>query len=289
MFSKELIISNNSFIDYLGYFRVNDANYEFTLPSTWEPYAEYPSTLKCLRAKILAQFLLDYGHELLCASRRDQPILTAPQVMAQLLAIFRAKHNIEHVVRSAYSVGYGECDAAAKYKVRISAYLGANASLTAVLPLILSAGFTPVSVPGSTVSNECDIDHFSCDHCKAYMSVEMVTKLAQDDVCATLIERHLQQNPKCKSLDKLKRECILPEFFLPADRHSESKRKLQAALRDRLSRRTKFVKSLQDKPEFTVMPPPGDPTVNVFNPWTGTDFDQVCWNSLVPSCTYGLA
>jgi hypothetical protein len=153
---------------------------------------------------------------------------------------------------------------------------------------MLSAGFTPVSVPGSTVSNECDIDSFRCDHCTAYMSVQQITKLAPNDVCATVLEQHLQQNPKCQSLDKLERECILPEF-LPEDRHSESKRKLQAALRDRWNRRTKFVKSLQDKPEFTVMPPPGDPTVNVFNPWTGTDFDQVYWNSLVPSCTYGLA
>jgi hypothetical protein len=199
----------------------------------------------------------------------------------------------------------------ADYSARVRKYLDAHQSLTAALPLLLSTGIKPVSegcLPAlSKHQDTCPaarniidhfsctcaaykvIHHFSCEHCNASMPVEMVAKLAPDDVCATLIERHLQQNPKCKSLDKLKRECILPEFFVPADRHSESKRKLQAALRDRLSRRTKFVKSLQDKPEFTVMPPPGDPTVNVFNPWTGTNFDQVCWNSLVPSCTYGLA
>ncbi len=81
----------------------------------------------------------------------------------------------------------------------------------------------------------------------------------------------------------------MPEFFLPDNRHSESKRKLQAALRDRVSRRTKFVKSLQEQPEFTVMPPSGDPTVQVFNPWINAKVDEVYWNSIVPSCTYVLA
>jgi hypothetical protein len=119
--------------------------------------------------------------------------------------------------------------------------------------------------------------------------VQFVTKLAPKpkDVCATLIERHQQQNPRCQSLDKLKRECILPEFFLM---HSNSKHNVQAAMRDRVNRLTKFVKSLQGKPEFTVMPPPGDPAVHIFNPWTDTYFDEVYWNSIVPSWrTYVLA
>jgi hypothetical protein len=34
-----------------------------------------PSTLKEQQAKIFAQFIFDYGHELLCASLRDQPNL----------------------------------------------------------------------------------------------------------------------------------------------------------------------------------------------------------------------
>ena len=158
-----------------------------------------------------------------------------------------------------------------------------------MLPLILSAGFTPVSVPGSTVSNECDIDHFSCDHCKAYMSVDMVTKLAQDDVCATLIQRHLQQNPKCQSLDKFKRECILPELFFPDVQQRGSESKFKTALRALSRRRTKFIRSLADSPEFSVVPPAGDPAVHIFNPWTNTKFDEVFWNAMVPSCTYTLA
>jgi hypothetical protein len=136
------------------------------------------------------------------------------------------------------------------------------------------------------------INHFCCDHCSASLSVQFVTKLAPNDVYTTLIEKHLLQNPNCRSLDKLKRECIFPEFFLPDNRHSDSTRTDQAALRDRVNRLTKFMKSLQGKPEFTVMPPPGDPAVHIFSPWTDTtsNFDEVCWNSIVPSWrTYVLA
>jgi hypothetical protein len=56
------------------------------------------------------------------------------------------------------------------------------------------------------------IDKFCCEHCNASLSVQFVTKLAPNDVYTTLIEKHLEQTPTCQSLDKLKRECILPEF-----------------------------------------------------------------------------
>ena len=229
--------------------------------------------------------------------------------MAQLLTVFRAKNTGLPAVLDTrpYKRSY---DAAADYSAHVSKYLDEHTSLATVLPLLLSAGFKPVSegcLPAlskhtsSCMEHEKVIDHlgckrcgvpaykvidkFCCDHCNASISVEMINKLAPDDVCATLIENHLKHNPKCQSLDKLKRECILPEFFLPDVRHSESKRKLQAALRDRLSRRTKFMKSLQAKPEFTVVPPSGDPAVQVFNPWTNTSFDQEYWYSIVPLCT----
>ena len=47
--------------------------------SSWTAYNN-PSTLADQQAKVLAQFDFDYGHELLCASLRDQPILTAPRL-----------------------------------------------------------------------------------------------------------------------------------------------------------------------------------------------------------------
>ncbi len=104
-----------------------------------------------------------------------------------------------------------------------------------------------------------------------------------------LLSQHARHNPLCKFFEQLKRESVLPELFLPDTRQRSSERKVQAALRDCVNRRTKFVKSFQHAPEFTMMPPPGDPKVSVFNPWTNTKFDQVCWNSIVPSCTYVLA
>jgi hypothetical protein len=257
MFSTELTLSDCSVSDNRKYFLINGEYYNFGLPSSWEMY-DNPSTLKEQQDRIFAQFVFDYGHELLYASLRDQPMV-------------------------------------------ISKYLDAHTSLTAALPLLLSAGFKPVSrgcLPALSKTTDPTydvIDKFCCDHCNASLSVQFVTKLAPINaagyllMCTTLIEKHLEQNPACQSLDKLKRECILPEFFFPDNRHSESKRKLQTALRDRVNRLTKFVKSLQRKPEFTVMPPPGDPAVQVFNPWTNTEFDQVHWNSIVPSCTYVLA
>ena len=110
-----------------------------------------------------------------------------------------------------------------------------------------------------------------------------------EDLQYYLLVQHARHNPLCKFFEQLKRESILPELFVPDNRASDSNRKRQAALRDCVNRRTKFVKSLQDAPEFTVIPPPGDPTVSVLNPWTNTKFDQVYWNALVPSCTYVLA
>lgn len=87
----------------------------------------------------------------------------------------------------------------------------------------------------------------------------------------------------------MKRESRLPELFYPDIQQHSSERKFKAALRALISRRTKFVQSLQDSPEFSVVPPPGDPAVYVFNPWTRTNFDEVYWNAIVPSCTYTLA
>ena len=87
----------------------------------------------------------------------------------------------------------------------------------------------------------------------------------------------------------MKRDSRLPELFFPDVQQRSSERKFKAALRALISRRTKFVQSLEDLPEFSVVPPPGDPAVHVFNAWTGTKFDEVYWNAIVPSCTYALA
>ena len=118
---------------------------------------------------------------------------------------------------------------------------------------------------------------------------EAVEQAAELDLQHYLLNQHAFHNPLCKFFEQLKCESALPELFFPDTRQRSSERKLQATLRDRVSRRTKFLKSLQDQPEFTVVPPSGDPAVQVFNPWTNTNFDQVYWNSIVPLCTYVLA
>ena len=118
---------------------------------------------------------------------------------------------------------------------------------------------------------------------------EAVEQAAESDLQYYLLNQHALHNPLCKFFEQLKCESVLPELFFPDTRQRSSERKLQATLRDRVSRRTKFLKSLQDLPEFTVVPPSGDPTVYIFNPWTNTKFDEVYWNSIVPSCTYTLA
>ena len=104
-----------------------------------------------------------------------------------------------------------------------------------------------------------------------------------------LLRQHARHSPRCNFFEQLKRDSILPELFFPDTRQRSSEHKVQAALLDRVSRRTKFMKSLQEQPEFSVVPPSGDPTVQVFNPWTNTEFDQEYWNSIVPSCTYVIA
>ena len=93
LFPTRFTLSNGSVNDHRKYFRVGDDCYKFDLPLSWTNYDKYPSTLQNLHDKILAQFVFNYGYELLCASLLDQPILTAPQVMAQFLAIFRAKNS----------------------------------------------------------------------------------------------------------------------------------------------------------------------------------------------------
>ena len=315
LFPTRLTLSNGYVSDRRKYFLFDGDFSEFILPSSWT-ICDYPSTLKEQHAKIFAQFVHNYGHELLCASLRDQPIPTVPQVMAQLLTIFRAKNSGLPTFLDTNTCPYKRpYDATADYSAHVSKYLGEHPSLTAALPLLLSAGFNPVSegclpalskhksscmehqqVIDHLGCNRCDIpaykviDKFCCDHCNVSLSVQSVTEFALNDVLrTTLIKKHLLHSPRCQSLDKLKRECILPEFFFPDNRGGENKRKLQAALRDRVNRRTKFVKSLQDASEFTVMPPPGDPNVYIFNRWTNTNFDEVYWNSIVPSCSYVLA
>jgi hypothetical protein len=84
----------------------------------------------------------------------------------------------------------------------------------------------------------------------------VVKRTAESDLQYYLLSQHARHNPLCMFLEQLKRESVLPEPYFPDNRDSESKRKRQAALHDRVSRRTKFVKSFQAAPEFTVMPPP---------------------------------
>jgi hypothetical protein len=104
-----------------------------------------------------------------------------------------------------------------------------------------------------------------------------------------LLNQHARHDPFCKSFEQVKRASRLPELFSTDVQQRSSERKFKATLRALISRRTKFVQSLEDSPEFSVVPPPGDPAVHDFSPWTGTKFDEVFWNAIVPSCTYTLA
>ena len=165
-----------------------------------------------------------------------------------------------------------------------------SGSMQAALPMLLSAGFTTVTFALSTYGDSITTHTYHCAQCQGEVSMtDVVKRTAESDLQYYLLSQHTRHNPLCKFFEQLKRESVLPELFFPDTRQRSSERKVQAALRDCMNRRTKFVKSFQYAPEFTVMPPPGDPTVSVFNPWTNTEFDQVCWNSIVPSCTYVLA
>jgi hypothetical protein len=118
---------------------------------------------------------------------------------------------------------------------------------------------------------------------------DAVTCASESELRYYLLRQHARHSPRCNFFEQLKRDSILPELFFPDTRQRSSERKVQAALRECVNKRTKFLKSFPGNLEFTVVPPSGDPTVQVPNPWTNTEFDQMYWNSIVPSCTYVIA
>jgi len=162
--------------------------------------------------------------------------------------------------------------------------------MQAALPTLLSTGFTDVMFATAAYAGGETTHTYHCAQCRGEVSMTAaVQHAAESDLQFYLLCQHARQNPLCNFFEQLKRESVLPELFFPDTRQRSSEHKVQAALLDRVSRRTKFMKSLQEQPEFSVVPPSGDPTVQVFNPWTNTEFDQVYWNSIVPSCTYVIA
>ena len=270
LFSSSVMLSSQETRDYRDKYRVHAGSYhdlrKWDLPGDWAP--KRPNSLQAVRLKCAAQFVYDFGFEQINASLCGKSILTIQQAQEhfQTKLLADSDKSEAHEKAKAYSSSLSK-------------------KMQAVLPTLLLTGFTNVTF------NKIYAAHaYYCAQCQAKVSMtEAVEQAAESDLQYYLLNQHALHNPLCKFFEQLKRESVLPELFFPDIRQRSSERKVQAALRDRVSRRTKFLKSLQDLPELTVVPPSGDPTVYIFNPWTNTKFDEVYWNSIVPSCTYTLA
>ena len=245
---------------------------DWDLPDKWA--SKHPNSLRDVRLKCLAQFVYNYGLELLTDSLHGKPVLPAQQVQ-------------EHF-RTTVLTG---CDPSRKNLVESAYSALLTADVQAALPTLVSTGFTHVTVNAWSAYSAANLSQFRCAQCHASVAVKDLIGHADSSWCMQyfLLNQHASHDPFCRSFEQMKRDSRLPELFFPDVQQRSSERKFKAALRALISRRTKFVQSLEDLPEFSVVPPPGDPAVHVFNAWTGTKFDEVYWNAIVPSCTYALA
>jgi hypothetical protein len=279
LFSSSVMLSSREKRDYRVQYRVHAGSYqrlrEWDLPDSWAP--AHPNSLQAVKQKCKTQFVWNFGFELIMdASLSIKSVLTVQQAQEH----FRT----ELLARSAQSTEREQSEQAKAYLSFLSE------SMQAALPMLLSAGFTTVTFAFSSYGDSVTTHTYLCAQCQGEVSMtDVVKRTAESDLQYYLLSQHARHNPLCKFFEQLKRESVLPELFFPDTRQRSSERKVQAALRDCVNRRTKFVQSLQDYPEFTVMPPPGDPNVYVFNPWIKAKLDEVYWNSIVPSCTYVLA
>ena len=244
---------------------------DWDLPDKWA--STHPNSLQDVRRKCLVQFVYNYGLRLLTDSLHGKPVLPAQQVQ-------------EHF-RTTVLTG---CDPHRRNTVERNYSELFTSDVQAALPTVLSTGFDTVTVNPPSLGICGGLRSFQCTQCHASAAVEDFVKHAGSSFLQYfLLSQHARHDPLCKFFEQLKRESRLPELFFPDIQQHSSERKFKAALRALTSRRTKFLKSLEDPPEFSVVPPPGDPAVHVFNPWTRTNFDEVYWNAIVPSCTYTLA
>jgi hypothetical protein len=275
LFFSSYMMSSQEQRDYRNRYRIllngTCVNHrDWDLPDKWA--SKHPNSLRDVRLKCLAQLVYNYGLKLLTDSLHGKPVLPAQQVQ-------------EHF-RTTVLAG---CDSYRKNIIERTYSELFTADIQAALPTLLSTGFTNVTVCVESAEN-ASLRPFRCAQCHASVAVKDLIGHA-DSSCLQyyLLRQHATHDPFCKSFEQMKRESRLPELFYPDIQQHSSERKFKAALRALISRRTKFVQSLQDSPEFSVVPPPGDPAVYVFNPWTRTNFDEVYWNAIVPSCTYTLA
>jgi hypothetical protein len=275
LFSSSVMVSSREKRDYRNKYRVHVGPYhdlrEWDLPDSWAP--KHPNSLQAVQQKCQSQFAWDFGFELIFASLNSKSNLTVQQAQEH----FQTKL----LARYAQSTAREQTEKAKAYLSFLSE------SMQAALPMLLSTGFTTVTFTAPAYAEHLATHTYHCAQCQG--EVSMADALNEPDLQYYLLSQHARHNPLCKFFEQLKRESVLPELFFPDARQRSSERKVQAALRDCVNRRIRFVKSLQNYPEFTVMPPPGDPNVYVFNPWINAKLDQVYWNSLVPSCTYVLA
>ena len=258
MFSRGIVVSSQHVHDYRENYRVRTSPHqalrEWELPDIWAP--KHPGSLQAAQQKCDAQFAWNFGCRVLNASLSGKSVLTVQQAQEH----FRTKL-------------LAFCERNQKPHKTVEAYLSylSNTSMQAALPTLLSTGFTDVLFATAAYAGGQTTHTYHCAQCRGEVSMtDAVQHAAESDLQFYLLCQHARQNPLCNFFEQLKRESILPELFFPDTRQRSSEHKVQAALLDRVSRRTKFMKSLQEQPEFSVVPPSGDPTVQVFNPWTNT-------------------
>ena len=277
MFSRGIVVSSQHVHDYRENYRVRTSPHqalrEWDLPDSWAP--PHPNSLRAAQQKCDAQFAWNFGCRVLNASLSGKSVLTVQQAQEH----FRTKL-------------LAFCERNQRPHNTVEAYLSylSNTRMQAALPTLLSTGFTTVVFEATASAGNLPTHTYHCAECRGAVSMtDAVACASESELRYYLLRQHARHSPRCNFFEQLKRDSILPELFFPDTRQRSSERKVQAALRECVNKRTKFLKSFPGNLEFTVVPPSGDPTVQVFNPWTNTEFDQVYWNSIVPACTYVIA
>ena len=163
MFFRSYMMSSHEQRDYRGHHRIMlDGTCvecrDWDLPDQWA--SKHPNSLQDVRLKCLAQFVYDWGLELLTDSLHGKPVLPTQQVQ-------------EHF-RTTVLTG---CDPSRKDVVERTFSELLTADIQAALPTLLSTGFTNVTVCTASAANfvTARLHPFQCPHCHASVDVKDLT------------------------------------------------------------------------------------------------------------------
>ena len=187
LFSSSVMLSSREKRDYRVQYRVHAGSYqrlrEWDLPDSWAP--AHPNSLQAVKQKCAAQFVYDFGFELIMdASLSITSVLTVQQAQEH----FRT----ELFARSAKSTEREQSEQAKAYLSFLSE------SMQAALPMLLSTGFTTVTFALSTYGDSINTHTYHCAQCQGEVSMtDAVKRTAESDLQYYLlpVSQHARHNP----------------------------------------------------------------------------------------------